>query len=391
MVTKTKYTDPEARYISLVGRGANQIPLKIIKQDKGAPQMLNISNLIKKVTKSAKEPVEIVAVATTKDPALLDGFLKEHELEPVKVTKSAKDGNLITIQEVEDESGLHAVQVSKDLTVIVKGFTPWAEDLVNLASFAEVVKADSFFANVYDASDALSDVIRHAMWNSDSKDAAKTEISGKLNEFKDYVLSLIDGLPIVAFKMDKALDEAEQALAEEVKTQVAKSDNTPDPEPTPSADPEPKKEGEDDGKEPEKDPTEGQDPEPAKDPEPTPEPTPETEPEKDPKEEGAQSVAQTVQKTDNAFDIGALATAIGNQFAAAMQPLNEKLDQVIQKSAQVDEQIEDVKTQVQKTAKTVSTTVASTITKSDSTPDDEPEEFKGTGCIDTAFYRPELK
>lgn len=331
--TMTKYTDSEANYISLVGRGANQIPLKIVKQDKGDTQMFNLTNLMKKITKGAVDPVSIVAVATSKDPALLSPLLEEAGLEPTKITKSAKDGNLIAFGEIEDEAEVHAVQVSPDLTVIVKGFSPWADDLVGSATFSELVKTEAFFANVYDASDSLSTVIRTTMYNAGDKAEAKEEIAKVLTAYSDYVLGLIDGLPIIAFKMDKALTEAEQQVQTEVQAEV-KADTAP-----------------------------------TKDLEPTP----------------VQKSAEPVP----AFDMTAFATAM----ATALQPLADKLDTVIQKADKADTEVEDLKQTVQKQADVLGTTVKTQVTKSDSAVDTQVQEnaFAGTGCIDTAVSRPSLK
>lgn len=364
--TMTKYTESEASYISLVGRGANQIPLKIVKQDKGDTQMLNLKNLMKKITKGAEEPVSIVAVMTPKDPALLTAVMADAGLEPTKIVKSAKDGNLIAFGEVENEADVHTVQVSKDLTVIVKGFTPWADDLVGSATFSELVKTEAFFANVYDASDSLSMVIRNAMYNSGEKADAKAEVAKALSAYSDYVLSLIDGLPIVAFKMDKALTEADQAEQQAVQDAV----KTDPVEGTPvaveaSTDPEPEK---------------------------APEPAPVAEPLVDAAQPIAQEPAPVQKSADPvdapAFDMSALTTA----FAAAMQPIADKLDTVIQKSAKSEEEVEALKTTVHKQAEVLGTKVKTSVTKSDSVVDVEntPDPFVGTGCIDTSVHRPKL-
>lgn len=379
--TMTKYTESEASYISLVGRGANQIPLKIVKQDKGDTQMFNLTNLMKKITKGAQEPVSIVAVATSKDPALLTDVLAEAGLEPTKITKSAKDGNLIAFGEIENEADVHAVQVSKDLTVIVKGFTPWADDLVGSATFSELVKTEAFFANVYDASDSLAMVIRTNMYNAGDKADAKAEIAKALSAYTDYVLGLIDGLPIVAFKMDKALTEAEAQAQAEVQTEAQKTDGAAPVEETQPTDPvadapkEEPKPAEDETKAdaPTTDPVD-----PATDPAPV---------------DGAQPIAQEpapVQKSAEPapFDMQAFATAM----AAAMQPMADKLDTLIQKSAEADKEVDELKTQVQKQADKIGTTVKTSVTKSDSAVDKEVQQdaFAGTGCIDTSVHRPKL-
>lgn len=375
--TMTKYTDSEANFISLVGRGANQIPLKIVKQDKGDTQMFNLSNVMKKIVKGAKEPVSIVAVVTSKDPALLTGLLAEEGLEPTKITKSAKDGNVIAFGEIENEADVHAVQVSKNLTVIVKGFTPWADDLVGSATFSELVKTEAFFANVYDASDSLAMVIRNNMYNAGDKADAKAEIAKALSAYTEYVLSLIDGLPIIAFKMDKVLTEAEEVAQAEVQAgaQTAPVVDTPvDPAPTDAP----------------------VDPVPAQEPPKEPE-TPTDKPAEVPVDP-AQPIAQepaVVQKSAEvapAFDMNAFATALTASMTSAIQPLADKLDTVIQKSAEAQSEVDTLKSTVQKQADVLGTTVKSSVTKSDSSVEVQPQEdaFVGTGCIDTSVHRPKL-
>lgn len=369
--TMTKYTESEASFISLVGKGANQIPLKIVKHDKGDTQMFNISNVMKHIMKGAKDPVSIVAVVTSKDPALLTDVLAEEGLEPTKITKSVKDGNCIAFGEIENEADVHAVQVSKDLTVILKGFTPWADDLVGSATFSELVKTEAFFANVYDASDSLAMVIRNNMYNASDKAAAKAEIAKALSAYTEYVLGLIDGLPIVAFKMDKALteaEEAEQKAVQEAAVTDAPKEDEPAPvvdTPAPAADPAPEV-------------TPEADPAPATDPAPT-----------DP----AQPIAQEPEVVQKAaepapFDMVAFTQAM----SSVLQPIAEKLDTVIQKSAGADAAVLQLQEDVKKQGEALSTTAKSSVTKSDSSVDiNEPAPaFGGTGCIDTAVNRPKL-
>lgn len=235
----TKYTEAEGHYISLVGKGANQMPFKIIKHDKGATKMLNLANIVKKVMKGSKDPVEIVAIATTKDPEHLAGILKEEGLVPLTITKSEKDGNAIILEEVEEGVEVHAVKVSDNMTVIVKGFTSWAEDLVGATSFSEFVQTQSFFSSCYDASDALSSALRITMYDAADKEDAKTRIADLLDHYKDYVIGIIDGLPQLAFKMDKTIDEAEQKVKEALESKVTKSDTTDTSEPAKDPAPEP--------------------------------------------------------------------------------------------------------------------------------------------------------
>lgn len=377
----TKYTDAEGTFISLVGKGANQMPFKIIKQDKGATQMLNLASIVKKVMKGSKDPVEIVAIATTKNPDHLAGILQEEGLVPVTITKSEKDGNAIILEEVDEGTEVHAVKVSENMTVIVKGFTPWADDLVGATSFSEFVQTQSFFASCYDASDALASALRVTMYDADDKEDAKTKVAALLDQYKDYVLGILDGLPQLAFKMDKTIDEAEQKLKAELEKTVTKSEGADTPEP-------------------------------AKEPETAPEPT-NTETKTEPEvktETGTQSVAQPSPtdtnepkgddkpadepKEDQATLIAkAVAGSVGTAVNEALKPLLAAVGAIVQKDEEQKDVIAGLKETVTKAEKKLSTTVAGTVTKSDSTPaeDNSNDGFQGTGCIDTAIHRPTLK
>lgn len=382
--TMTKYTDAEGHFVSLVGKGANQLPIKIIKQDKGDTQMknFNLSNLFKSITKGSKEPVTVVAIATDKDPAILSGLLDDEGITPLKITKSEKNGNTIILEEVESNEDVHAVKLSDSLTVVVKGFTPWADDLVGNASFAEFVQTQSFFSSVYDASDALSSALRVTMYDADDKEDAKTKIAGILDQYKDYVLGIIDGLPTMAFKMEKALGEEQAETV--VKTEGVEEGNTPAVDPAP---------------EPEK-----TEPETKTDPEPEtkvegdqggtqsvaqPEPT---DPENTDTNTGGDAPTGTAGQEDLAVLIAkSIAEALPSALAGVLQPLNDRLDGLVQEGEQKDSVITALKQEVQKADKAASTALRTSATKSDNTPEPEQAEvFKGTGCIDTAVHRPEL-
>lgn len=221
MVKGKQLTNAIATYVSLVDKGANQIPFKVIKSDESGStkmKLLDLAGLGTRVTKGFAAP-EVIAIASTNpDTDAVTLALKSAGFNVIKTQKSAGEATLYISEEVEDASLTHTVKMSDGTAVVLKGFNSWADDLIESANFSDILAATSFFYSISDASNALSTTLRALLEGSSNPQEAKNAAATILQQYTEYVLAQIGGLPTIAFKADAAIanivkaDEAPAAV-----------------------------------------------------------------------------------------------------------------------------------------------------------------------------------
>jgi hypothetical protein len=234
----TEMKNARVAYISLVKRGANRIPFRVLKSDDEEQAMLNIDSLnsaLGRVVKTADEPkvVEVEApagtvvlgVATMASGTELEKVAKAIEEAGYSVAKADtyEDGSVCFMQ--VDEADLEAddvsvVRLSENLALVVKGFSPYRDVVSN--SFVDAVKAQGFFSSVYNACDAFRDSLRTILDTSDSPADANLGATKLFTDFQAYVTGLVSDLPASSFRMASSVDaiyvakeEAEEEAEEE--------------------------------------------------------------------------------------------------------------------------------------------------------------------------------
>lgn len=240
----------DVTHVSLVGRGANRIPFRVIKSDKQESGM-NLNDL-RRLVKGSNEPEAptISAFVVFDQPeavvAKIGEKLKELGLKGDKI-KKMDDGALMFVQDDEPEKDGTILRMSNDVIVIAKGFSPYNEALSQNADFNETLQTQGFFQNMDVACSALRSTVSNVMYKADSQASAVQDISTNIDKFKNYLVTLAKGLPQVAFKADKDISEIIIAAAEEAKkAEKPKEDPADTPEAKKEEQPkeEPKTEGE---------------------------------------------------------------------------------------------------------------------------------------------------
>jgi len=188
--------DADVTYISLVDRAASRIPFRVIKRQEGKDMLdLNKPGLFSRVFK-AEEKLPEVTIASI---GIMD--VSEVQLEEIKAALTSAglsgdrvikqdDGSIMFAQDETPTEG-HIVRVSDNMAVVLKGFDPHADKLVD-AVFDEELETEGFFQGVPAAIDLLkSRVIK----------------SDVLEKFNTYAMALTEALPEAVFKADEAIRE----------------------------------------------------------------------------------------------------------------------------------------------------------------------------------------
>lgn len=230
----------EVAYISLVQRGANRIPFKIVKKEK--PIMLDLDNLgsflVNKGQKQATDPV-IVGIATMKG-ASLESVKKHVQDAGFKVDDVVNnaDGSLIFKQE-SLEGGEHTlVTLNDSVSLVVKGFRPFSMESED-SSLSELVNSQMVFPGVSTVLDVVRDVVFDTLRASDSPSDAAAKVNALFSEAAVLVTKLMGEIPEKAFKLDQSMIGVDHSVAktEPVKADavVTKAEGTPEAETKPEA------------------------------------------------------------------------------------------------------------------------------------------------------------
>lgn len=215
-------TDVHVSFVSLVDRGANRLPFKIIKQEHSGENTmhydLSMLGLRRKATKTEKAApvVTAIMVDTTVDCAEVREALTGLGLSVDKVSTQKSEEMEVNIYAQTEEAGDQFVRVADGVVVVCKGLD---------FSAVPATFADKLNANLYNSVGAAQDALREAMWSamyeSHSHEELVSKCSGIVDEFSAYMKDLVAKIPQSIVKAEVALRDA--LLTHEA---VAKADIT---------------------------------------------------------------------------------------------------------------------------------------------------------------------
>jgi len=219
-------TEADAQFISIVGRGANNTPFKIIKQE---TEGMDLGKLFKKEDTSAfvkalvvNKSSDLVAAKARIEKA---GFSIENEQEI---------GDVIVFSQ-SDEEGPSANQViikyDEDIALVAvcKSFQSWDFET---SSFNELFEKQGVWPTLSTAHSTLWEVLCNIMCHEDSKDPG--EVAGKMGtaikEYRMFVMDMVKNLPVTAFKLEdpsltgdvQTTEKEEKQMSEQ---EIAKKEN----------------------------------------------------------------------------------------------------------------------------------------------------------------------
>lgn len=203
--------DAEATHVSLVPRGANMIPFRIVKDDREeGNRMLNFQ----RVFKIKEAPAEVLAVVV---PAESDEAKARIEAAGFSTEfKQEIDGAVAYIQQEDTELGQadHViVKFDEGTSAIVrlKRFEPFGDS----TSFDENLQKNGFLPGFDMALTVLRDTVFNALFEADDRPGAASTIDTAVKQFRGHIADMTAALPETAFKLDPAvLHSTNEDLAE---------------------------------------------------------------------------------------------------------------------------------------------------------------------------------
>lgn len=211
-------SETSVSFISLVDKGANRTPFRIIKSENPEDNQMkkldlsNVQNLMRKASQVQKSEVEIVAIATSLTGEGLVTLKADLKAEGIVVGKAFKsdDTNLLIVDTEADLEDSTTLQLTDTVSLVVKGFDPYISNQEN-TSFSEAMAGEGFFMGVYRACGVLENMLTNNIYDMNSKDDIAKYAESLVDDFKGYVTNLVYQLPQKAFKIADKVAKIETA------------------------------------------------------------------------------------------------------------------------------------------------------------------------------------
>lgn len=210
-VPANKLENVDVDYISLVARGANRVPFRIIKsQEHGMINLTNLKTLLKKTAVVKKQ--ELYGVVLPKALADNEQVMAAVAKAGIAIDKKVEKDGVVLLKQQDGEAGDKAVtlKLSDNVAIVLKGFYGMPEG----ADFNEILKTQGFYPGFSMATEALYMAVRNVLMDETTKstDDAVKKVDSALDQFHTYVVSILSEVPPSAFKVEKAVADALEAL-----------------------------------------------------------------------------------------------------------------------------------------------------------------------------------
>jgi hypothetical protein len=231
-----KLSDPRVQYVSLVDRGANRIPFRIIKrQNQESTTMIDLTKIFKGDKTASTSPVVIAALAVE----------KREDMEPVRKalqdagfsidTEVERDDGAILFQQVEkyDEADTTIYKVNEDIVALVTGSVVAKSEEKTFVNdlFGEL----GYMPSAAEACMAVCESVLKEAGNAtdDNFEDYMKLVKSDMSDLADYIGEALQTIPVELTDMTlpevvvKAEEPVETPDAEPAVAPVAKADDAP--------------------------------------------------------------------------------------------------------------------------------------------------------------------
>lgn len=199
-------TDAEVSFVSLVGKAASRMPVRILKKDTPQEkQMIDLASMFTRTRKS--EGPKLVALVVNPGAENKDSVLKFlGEQGYATEDQTEHEGTLLLKQDAFelDEENLVSVKLDNDVGALVrvdKRFDPTFAS----ADFNENLASQTFFPSISMATEALFDTVRGVMEQASDNAALQSGLGEAIDAYRDFVLNMAASMPETLFKFDSTV------------------------------------------------------------------------------------------------------------------------------------------------------------------------------------------
>lgn len=203
LIEANELEDGDCHRISLVNRGANRIPFRVMKSENDMGINLNIFNRKQDVAKADGDaPVALAAIIINKtgnEAAYLDLLKKSYDIKDVD---ESPEDVIIAKLEAFDPEVASVVKFNDDIAAIVTNVEKTFSSFPSSSKFGENVQAMGFIPGLRLASDTLMETVFNIMGATEDNESFKSDIESAVSEHGNFVNGLATRLPKAAFKLE---------------------------------------------------------------------------------------------------------------------------------------------------------------------------------------------
>jgi len=209
VIQARELSEMDVNIISLVKRGANRIPFRIVKSD-GDPTM-NLSNIFLK--KPAPALVAVV-LAKTADQEAYTKALADGGFEVDHVLTGEGDDKTISLMFTKSDEVTDAVafKVSDDAALVISGVEKGLLAFPDSISFIENITKAGFAPSYRIANDILTETVGNIIFSEGDAEATKTAVQKAIEDFGGYIEAILSTIPVQAFKAEEIVVDVEKGL-----------------------------------------------------------------------------------------------------------------------------------------------------------------------------------
>lgn len=229
-IAAKELTEADVRFISLVNRGANRDPFRIMKGDNS---MIDLGRIFAR--KAAKAGVSFIAVS--KALALADAkSLVEKAGYAVDNVVEQEDGTIFV--QPGFDAGDQVILYRASADVMVGLLTPSFESIKKgyesynwqSTDFKEVLATEQTIPLFHMALSALSDTFYNVIEKAETPEEAQQGVSQMLNDFAAHVQDVMRNVPVSAFKLETVIADFLTAQKADDQAPVDGAEKKPDAE-----------------------------------------------------------------------------------------------------------------------------------------------------------------
>ena len=205
LIEANELEDGDCHRISLVTRGANRIPFRVMKSE--TDMGINLSDIFKRQPVKKAEATEgtpalaaiIINKASGNAAAYVEAIKKVYDVKDVDETSDEK---LVIVKLEAPGEDTSVVKFNDDIAALVTNVSKTFSSFPSSSKFGENVQAMGFIPGLRLASDTLMETVFNIMGSTEDEDTFKSDIEKAVTEHGSFVNQLATRLPKAAFKLE---------------------------------------------------------------------------------------------------------------------------------------------------------------------------------------------
>lgn len=199
-IEANELTGTDVNFVSLVKRGANRLPFRIVKEDN--EMGIDLSKIHRIFRKTDSAPAVVAAVVRK------GADLKAVKTRLIKAGLSVaameeKDGVIVFKQPNVEGFDEGVLKLDDDIGLVVSGIAKAFDSFdTKSLTFSDLFATEGFYPSLHMAKDMLGYTVGNIMQKAETAGQAAEMISKAVDEFKAYVTALAASIPQHAFKAD---------------------------------------------------------------------------------------------------------------------------------------------------------------------------------------------